>query len=349
MLTEIQIEKQTITDLPMSYAISMLHTLKGDFGVCASEGQGGCRIYPLDELTPVETVWENGGGCMSISQIAPDGTFLAVQNFFKGFNASTGRLVKTSPCPDGSWKTEPFMDFPYLHRFDVAEVEGRKFLIACTLCKHKDFREDWSQPGTVYIGELPSGVLPPVKMEPLIPSLTKNHGFYRGMRNGRSVFLVAGMEGLFEVPIPAHADETWTYTRLLDREISDATVVDLDGDGTEEIITIEGFHGDHITVNRLVDGEWKAVYRYPAPFAHVVWGGDILGKKSLLLAYRNDNGALMLFRKPDRKEGWSMEHLVIDELVSPTNMMVYSRPDCCQIDCSCGKTQQVIRYTLTKH
>ena len=71
----------------------------------------------------------------------------------------------------------------------------------------------------------------------------------------------------------------------------------------------------------------QEVYRYPAPFAHVVWGGDILGKPGLLLAYRNDNGGLLLMRRSEKTGAYYMEHLYIDELVSPTNLAVDSRAD----------------------
>ena len=344
---DIQISKRVILDLPMSYAINFLHTREGTLGVCASEGLGGCFTFPTDTLEPVHRVWENAGGCMSISQIAPDGTFLAVQNFFKGFNAKQGCIVRSAPDGRGGWRTEPFLTLPYLHRFDVIDVENRKYLIASTLCRNKEFKEDWSTPGTVYLGELKNGVGAPEALWPLIPELTKNHGFYRGTHNGRHVLLISGMEGIFEVGIPQRAGDVWPVERLLEREISDAAIVDIDDDGVEELVAIEGFHGDHITINKQINGAWQEVYRFPAPFAHVVWGGSILGRPSLLLAYRNDNGGLLLLRKRDESGAYYMEHLYIDELVSPTNLAVDSQPDICRIYASCGRTQQVVCYTLT--
>lgn len=345
---DIRIDKEVILNLPMSYAINFLHTPTGMLGVCASEGLGGCFTFPVDTLVPVQRVWENAGGCMSISQIAPDGTFLAVQNFFKGFNAKQGCIVRSAPDGRGGWHTEPFLTLPYLHRFDVIDVEGRKYLIAATLCRNKEFKEDWSTPGAVYIGELRNGMDPPEELRPLIPALTKNHGFYRGTHNGQNCLLISGMEGVFEIGIPQHAGDEWQVECLLEREISDAAIVDIDGDGAEELVAIEGFHGDHITINKLIDGAWQEVYRYPAPFAHVVWGGDILGKPGLLLAYRNDNGGLLLMRRSEKTGAYYMEHLYIDELVSPTNLAVDSRADVCRIYASCGRTQQVVRYTLTR-
>lgn len=341
------VEKEVILNLPMAYAVSFLNAGKDELLVCASEGLGGCFTYPRDGVSPINTVWENAGGCMSISQVAADGTFLAVQNFFKGFNAKEACLTKSVPDGRGGWETSLFLDFPYLHRFETIDVEDQKFIILSKLCAKKEFKEDWSKPGTVYLGKINRSLEPPVELEQLIPSLTKNHGFYRGRRLGRDILLISGEEGLFEVEIPKRKHLPWKVVKLLDREISDAAVVDIDGDGVEELVTIEGFHGDHIAVNKLQDGAWTEVYRYPAPFAHVVWGGMILGRQSLLLAYRNDNGALMLLRKSDKPGAYYMDHLVIDEMVSPTNCAVDSRLDCCLIHSCNGKTQQVVRYRLT--
>lgn len=82
------------------------------------------------------------------------------------------------------------------------------------------------------------------------------------------MLLIAGSEGLYEVAVPGGADIPWRAERLLDREISDAVTVDLDGDGVEELVTIEGFHGDEIAVNKLCGDRWEIVYRFDAPFAH---------------------------------------------------------------------------------
>ena len=340
----ISICRKVLFSLPMCYAVNQLNTPQGRFGVCASEGKGGCRVYDWHAPDTQLPVWDDAGGCMSISQLAPDGTFLAVQNFFPGFDAAQARIVKTWPAKEG-WIAEEWMPYPYLHRFDVIEVQGRQFLVACQLCKTKAFRDDWTSPGETAIGELDAG-RPPRDMRPIIPSLTKNHGFCHTRRDGREVLLIAGSEGLYEVAVPGSPDGTWQATRLLEREISDAVAVDLDGDGVDELVTIEGFHGDEIAVNQRRGSGWEIVYRFSAPFAHALWGGTILGKPALLAAYRGGDGALLMLRKPEAVEDWHMQTTVIDRFVAPTNLSVVSEKEACVIDASCGKAQQLVRYTL---
>ena len=175
----ISICREVLFSLPMCYAVNQLHTPQGRLGVCASEGRGGCRVYDWHVPEAQTPAWHDAGGCMSISQLEPEGAFLAVQNFFPGFDAAEACIVKTSPTPEG-WKAEKWMEDPYLHRFDIVEIQGRQFLVACQLCKAKAFRDDGSSPGVTAVGELDGG-RPPRDMQPIIPSLTKNHGFCRTM------------------------------------------------------------------------------------------------------------------------------------------------------------------------
>ncbi|HIS41403.1 MAG TPA: hypothetical protein IAC11_00790 [Candidatus Limiplasma pullicola] len=342
-MNDLSICRKVLFSLPMCYAVSQLHTPQGCYGVCASEGKGGCQVYEWNAPDGQIPVWQDAGGCMSISQLEADGTFLAVQNFFPGFDAAQACIVRTFPTQEG-WKAEKWMAYPYLHRFDIVRVQEKRFLVACQLCKTKAFRDDWSSPGETAIGEL-DGDRPPREMRPVIPSLTKNHGFCHTVHNGHEVLLIAGSEGLYEVAVPKCPDDPWQAVRLLEREISDAVTVDLDGDGEDELVTIEGFHGDEIAVNKLCGSQWQIVYRFSAPFAHALWGGNILGRPGLLAAYRGGDGALLLLRKPE--EGWQMQHTVIDRFVAPTNLSVTSGRDACVIDASCGKVQQLVRYTLS--
>lgn len=356
------IEKRVLADLPMSYAVGWLKKDGKLYGIAASEGTAGCILFDPDNPQDLVNVWENAGGTMGIVQTGDDGTFLAVQNFFKGFRSETACIVQARPELNGKWKVEKLIDLPYVHRFDVIGIKGTQFLVASTLCDAKDYKEDWSRPGRVWLGKLPDDP-PKIKEDPadkslgnteeelfrlttLIPAITKNHGFCRCSYRGRQVILISGMEGLFEIPIPDTPDGPWTYHKLLDREISEAAVVDFDGDGVEELVTIEGFHGNQIVINQFQDGTFHPVYTYPVAFGHVVWGGDILGRASILVGYREDNAALLLLQK-NSGPGFSMEHIFIDELQGPTNICVRSMEDRFQILCSCGKTQQIVLYELT--
>lgn len=345
-----KIEKQEITALKFSYAVSWFHRCGRLYGVAASEmAEGGkCIMFPMDHPDQIETIWENAGGTMSIAQIREDGSFLAVQNFFKGFQSSTACIVKAVPAESGGWSVEKYLDLPYVHRFEIVTVGENPFLLAATLCDKKDFRDDWSHPGRVYLGRMTKEGRD-CRLMTLINGITKNHGYCQMMHDGRHVVAVTGQEGLFEITVPENPDGEWKYENLIPTEISDVTFVDLDQDGTDEIVTIEKFHGNQIVIYKKDGQNWNRVYSYPVNFGHVVWGGRILGKPGLLVAYREDNAALILMRlRKSEQNRFYMEHTVLDEHEGPTNLAVTGDDSICRILCSCGKTERVVVYTLVK-
>lgn len=337
--------KSFVANLPMSYAINNFVINKTHVGIVASEGKANCFMFSLMPPYKQDVIWHNAGGTMSIAQLSDDGSFLAVQNFFKGFNSKTACIVHATP-KTGSWEVKKILDLPYVHRMDVINIKGQNYIVAATLCEDKKYKEDWRSPGRVWLGEImDNGEIKDLTI--LIPSITKNHGFYKGKRNGRNIILITGMDGIFEIQIPTEPDLNWTYEQIIEgEEISDVAVVDIDNDGIDELVTINGFHGDKIAINKFLNGKWEEVYSYPVKFGHVVWGGDVLGRKSIIIGYREANAALMLLQK--KAEGWPMEHFVIDELIGPTNISVLPTDKECKILCSCGKTQEIVVYEITQ-
>ena len=253
-----KIARKEIASLVYPYAVSIFPLSRGTRVVIATESKGECLSISADDLSS-EVIWRDMGGTMNICQLNQEGEFLAVQEFYNGNNSKTACLAKVSRR-DGRWITERFLDLPFLHRLCLVEIAGVKFAVISTLAKYKENREDWSQPGSTYVMRLPESLDRPGDLVPLITGLTKNHGMFKGRHRGRDIVMVSGQEGLFEIRVPDCPDGKWDYERLLDREVSDMTVFDLDGDGIEEIITIEKFHGSRLVVNRPSPDGWKETY-----------------------------------------------------------------------------------------
>lgn len=338
------IKSQKIADLTNAYAVTLLYTTKEIFGVAAPSTPGECICFPLSDPKSVETVWTGEGGTMSLSQYNDKGDFLATRNFFKGFQCKTAHIVKVSGNL-GSRVIERYLDLPFLHRFEVIQVGETKYLLGATLCEDKDSRDDWSKPGKVYLGRIPSdGEL--FTWKPIIEGLTKNHGFYLGEHRGRRIVLIGSSNGLIEITIPESEDGDWTWKTLITNEVSDSCLVDLDGDGEKEIVTIEGFHGNTMYVYKLIDGEYQRVYEFPVNFGHALWGGCVLGRNGFFMAYRNANGPLIWFQKKPGKD-YKMEQTYIDENVGPANFVVHNEEKNCIILAACGESHEVKLYTIT--
>ena len=182
--------------LPSCYAASAMVRNGRTVLLVAPDDAGPC--YCFDALTlERETVWDGPGGTMSMVPLpAADGEFLAVQRFFPGFRAEQAGIVRVSPAPDG-WQVEAFFRLPYVHRFDILERGGIRYLLCCTLCTGKAYQDDWSLPGELMADELAEDLSPPVSMKIIAGGMTRNHGYWHVVNEGFTSALTACDQGVF--------------------------------------------------------------------------------------------------------------------------------------------------------
>lgn len=150
----------------------------------ASEEKGGAfYTYSVTECGR-EVIWEHGGGTMAVVPVPGEAdTLYAIRNFFPGFNAADAQVVCCRKKED-KWELIPVLDLPYLHRFDIFQVEDKRVFLGSTLCTSKKEKEDWSDPGKVYVGYLEEDVTAGFKVEVLAEGLVKNHGIGEGSIKG---------------------------------------------------------------------------------------------------------------------------------------------------------------------
>ncbi|MDR2515077.1 MAG: hypothetical protein LBD02_07740 [Christensenellaceae bacterium] len=341
------IERRILEELDSPYAVGVFNLGGEKRAVVASEEKDLCLAFSKDGKR-LETIWENQGGTMNLCQTDEEGNFLAVQEFYKGFRSHTAGIARAWK-EDGRWNVKRYIDLPFVHRFCVQKVEDRQFVIACTLSDRKDSPQDWSRPGRVYLGLLPRDLSEPCEIKELIGGITKNHGLFQGRFQGKAVVLVTGQEGVFRIDVPQKVSDEWHWERIIDREVSDVTAVDIDGDGQDELITIEGFHGNTIALNKLVGGEWKIVSRYPVATAHALWSGDVLGKPGVLVGYRGANAGLLLMRYNGEKKlgNLLLETTVLDQYEGPVNLGVIAEPNDFRIFNVSGTNNRFVYYRLT--
>lgn len=340
-----KIERNVIAQIDSPYATNVFEVDGEKRAIVASELKDKCYAFS-PEGEQIEVYWENQGGSMNLCQLNDQGEFLAVQEFYQNFHSETAGIARVWK-QDGAWQTRRYIDLPFVHRFCVQAVGDRQFVIACTIAKHKENGQDWSKPGAVYLGLLPKDLNEPCTLTPLIEGIYKNHGMYQGKFQGKDVVIITGQEGVFRIDVPATADGQWHYERMIEREVSDITVCDIDMDGQEELITIEGFHGHVIAVNKLVGGEWKIVSRYPVTTAHALWGGELLGKPCALVGYRGANAALLHLGFAGWKEGnMLLQATVIDQYDGPVNLAVMPGRDEAKIFNVSGTNNRIVHYTL---
>lgn len=340
------IKKKLVGQMEFPYAITT-YTEGGQLRVaCGTETAGGCVCFDALTGETVDRLWDGPGGTMTIRQIS-EGQFLATHRFFKRFQAQEAVVSAVTRGQSGEWERREVLKLPYLHRFCILDVAGENWLLGGTLCDRKDDFTDWSHPGGVYVGRVPEDVRGPIEVKCIYHGIRKNHGMYCGPFNGKQVAMVTGCEGAFEVTPPAEPEGEWKVRQLLNTEISDIRAFDIDGDGRDELITIEGFHGDRLRVYHESGEGYELAYEYPIAFGHGLWCGNMLGRRTILIGYKSANGALVALQ-PKAGPRLSMDVTVIDELEETANIDVYESDGVFRIYAACS-VGDILMYEITEN
>ena len=282
--------KTHLDDIVRCYCTSHMEIGDDVYAFFASENPDSqCYSYTGDNFEKKETVWEGDrGGCMSIIPFETrTGQFLAVNEFYLKVSPSAARLVWGRKTEDG-WQVRDLFNLPYLHRFDIYHVDGRDYVICAVIARDKRDKEDWTRPGQIYVGEIPADLENEnVVLRQLGDGYYRNHGYSRGSYEGRVCGYFGSDYGVVRVT-PPHDGEDWKVTRILEGNISEIALADIDGDGEEEIMTIEPFHGNTINVYKLKDGRYEVDYTYPnkIDFAHALVGTTLCGRPCFVAGIR---------------------------------------------------------------
>lgn len=326
-------------------------TIDGELHVllAGEEVDGPCYSYSGNDFSKKEVVWEKAGGTMSIVEIpGTNGEFLAVQNFFPGFKSEKAKIVWGRYDKETGWVIKDFLELPYVHRFDIISSNGSNYFIGATLCTSKKEREDWSDPGKVYVGELPKDLNQPMSITPLLEGLCRNHGYSRGEYEGKTAGYVTCDEGIFAVTPPDQTAGKWAMRQLADWRVSDVAVFDLDGDDGQELVTIEPFHGDMFKIYKADNGVYKEVYSYPneIAFAHAVWAGKLRGEPVVIGGIRRMNCELFMVRclNAERQE---YETTIIEKGGGPSNVVIVNQKERDIIICANHTKNEAAVYIVT--
>jgi hypothetical protein len=317
-----EFEKRSLTEMNRCYATSSIVVDGQTRLLLATEGQGPCLAWCGDDYRESHAAWDGPGGTMAIVPIpGTNGEFLAVQNFLKMVECDDAKIVHVVPQPGGGYTVSDALHLPYIHRFDLLPVGERTYFIGCTLSTHKASREDWSNPGQVWVGEFSGSG--PIEVRLLKSGLTKNHGFSRLVKDGRSCALVTCEEGAYEITPRQTADGEWSVKKFMDWPISDIAAIDIDGDGELEYATIEPFHGTYFRVYKKIAGVFTKIYEHPevSEFYHVVVADYLAGAPVFIGGCRRGRQQLFTVRS-SASDPKTLVTELIEEGVGPSNVHV---------------------------
>lgn len=317
-----KIEKRRLSEMNRCYSASHVVVDGQTRILLATEGEGACQAWSGPDYVDAHNAWDGPGGTMSIVPIpGTNGEFLAVQKFFKMFQWEEAKVVHVKPLAGNRYAVTDILHLPYIHRFDLLTVNDRHYFIGCTLATSKESKEDWSDPGKIWVGEYTGPES--LHVSQLKVGLTQNHGYDRLVRDGRMIGLVTSREGAFEVAPPQTPDGEWSVEQFMDWPISDISAIDIDGDGELEYATIEPFHGEHFRIYKNIDGEFRCIFEHPevSEFYHVVVGATLAGTPVFIGGCRRGQQQLF-YVKASSASPLKLEAVLIEGGVGPSNVHV---------------------------
>lgn len=319
-------QKKVLGQMERCYAVEVMKHRGENCVFFATEGKnGGCIAVNTKNWNDIDKIWEEPGGTMSMVPLDEKRGFLAIQKFYRLYDWEEAELVWCRPEGKEAFQVKTLFRLPYIHRFDVLKRNGEEYLICCTLAAHKKERADWSQPGGVYVAQLPKDLNKPVILNKLNLNIYQNHGFTKKEKNGHDAAFIGGREGIFCVEPPQGTEENWTITKVFGKPVSDMDWIDIDGDGQLELATIEEFHGCYYRIYKQTENGFKQVFQHPevSEFYHVVKSGILLKQPVFLGGCRRGRQQLFAI---GYKNGDFQIH-TIEEGVGPSNALIYNGPD----------------------
>ncbi len=314
-------KKKVLANLEKCYSIAPLHYNDKDHILVAAEKTDRCILFDING-NEEETVWEGPGGVMTMVQVPnTNGQFLATHKFYSPNDSKEAKIVIATP-ENGKWNIRTLCDLPFVHRFDIIQSDGKNYLIACCLKSGHEYKDDWTSKGKVYGAVLPDDLSQynddnQLQLTVIKDEMLKNHGYYRVVKNGKMYSLVCCDSGVYMFYPPTKDNDNWEVKLLVDKPASDATLIDLDGDGKDELLVLSPFHGDTVDIYSEEDGKYVLCYECPKKleFLHAIWSGKLQGENVVIIGHRKGDRDLLKFSYKDG--AYDVE--VIDHDCGPAN------------------------------
>ncbi len=310
-----KITKKKLSSFASPYSICSAN-VKGETVLFAGSEviNGELIVCSGKELTP-RTLAKGPGGYMGLIPLESfDFPAIAVaEGLHTNFQSVNAGISIYSAGKDARnlWNRHRIADLAYIHRIALVSANGKKTIIAASLCGRKEGPDDWSSPGAVYAVQIQRGEhVTKHKKNLLLNGITRNHGMYVQRKRGQEIVFISGDEGVFEIHVP-RAEKEWIIDKIIEQPVSELALMDFDEDGKDEIVTIQPFHGDKACIYKNMAGKWETVCELKTEFGHGIWAGRIGGKNAFILGSRARKRDLCLYTIEDTRS-WNLKKTIIE-------------------------------------
>lgn len=335
------LKKRTILSIENVYTASAFHTSEGQYIGAGSETEPLAFLYDLNS-GKAEKVDGCPGGMMSFLPVpGRAGYFVTIQGLFPPFIGREAGLYLHRRMNRG-WVTTRALDLPFAHRCEFLHSNGSTWLIAATVSAYKEDPADWSRPGELHAIPLENDPELTWTSRIIDTGITRNHGMTRAILDGVETVCISGAEGIFNISY--RGEGKWNLEPLFDSEVSELALLDLDGDGLNELVTIEPFHGDSLNIYKQFKGVWELMFSDSLSFGHGLSGGIFNGEPVVVAGNRKESLALQIYTIGNLSKG-VVNKSVIEEGAGPTQTQVFSCQSVDYILSSNQKKNEVALYS----
>ena len=316
-------KKQVVLEIESVYTANAFSVASEYYVGAGSETEPEVYLYNLLSGN-TSKVSGSPGGLMSFIPV-PDNPdlFVSIMGLFPPFIGGEAGLFMHRRL-NGDWQTNRALHLPFAHRCEILNRGGKNFLFAATVSTYKKNPQDWSNPGELHLIELDDSPGETWNSHVIYSGITKNHGMVRTWINGHETICISGKEGIFF--LEQRPGDEWILQPLFNREVSEMTFIDLDGDGQDELVTIEPFHGETLNVYKNTGKKWELRISDSLSFGHGLSSGFVKKKPIIVVGNRSGSLALESFTVQDLVKG-KFERMVIEENAGPTQTQVFSVGD----------------------
>jgi hypothetical protein len=313
-------KKKVILNIESVYTANAFQIGSEMFVAAGSETKPEVYLY---NLTTGNSSLVTGcpGGVMSFIPVPGNPElFFSIMGLFPPFIGAEAGVFIHRRTGD-KWETQKAMDLPFAHRCEILNRNGKNYLFAASVSKHKENPDDWSKTGEMYLIRLEDDIKLPLKPEIIDNSLTRNHGMLRKSIEGTETVCMSGVDGIFY--FEQQPGDKWVKKSLFDKEVSEFCFIDLDGDGQEELVTIEPFHGEALNVYKRNGLKWELKFTDSLSFGHGLSCGLLNSEPVIIVGNRRGSFTLDMFKVTDFASG-NFSREVLEEDSGPTQTQVFT-------------------------